>query len=335
MQPMLPMTKLPSTNYNEIIPPGEDEKFAAYAQKLRAIQKAKSKKYGKGRLLHRKGLLALKAELKVDANLPAHAAQGIFARPGKYEVLVRLSNGGLDVKADKMPDIRGFAFKVKGVTGKSVLSGGPQSEQDFLLINHSAFGAARAEEFLELLLALNAGGGAVLKHLHKTHGLVGMFRAMGRLAKTIGKKFTGFASENFSTVAPVKNGAYAVKLRIRPLTKMTTAFNKADLAGDLRTHLKSAPIEYAVELQFFTDAQTTPIEDSSVEWSEMQSPFVRVGTLVIPAQDLSGAGYEKLAAETEASKFDPWNAIEEHRPLGNIMRARKHAYYVSQNERGA
>jgi len=68
------MNKPPSTNFSEVVPPGEEEKFASYAQKLRAIQKTKSKKYGKGRLLHRKGLLALRAELRVDANLPAHAA---------------------------------------------------------------------------------------------------------------------------------------------------------------------------------------------------------------------------------------------------------------------
>lgn len=328
------MIKKPSTNYNEVVPPGEDEKFAAYAQKLRAIQKAKSTKYGKGRLLHRKGLLALRAELRVDANLPAHAAQGIFSKAGKYEAVIRLSNGGLDVKADKVPDIRGLAIKVKGVAGKSALTGKPHTEQDFLLINHTTFGSARAEEFLDLLLALNAGGGAVLKHLYRTHGFLGMFRAMGRLAKIIGKPFKGYAAENLSTVAPVKNGAYAIKLRIRPLTKIAVPLDKSDLAHDLRTHLKSQPIDYAVEAQFFTDAESTPIEDATVEWSEEVSPFVQVGTLHVPAQHLAGEEYESFAAAVEQMKFDPWNAIEEHRPLGNIMRARKHAYYVSQNERG-
>ncbi len=328
------MTKPPSTNFNEVIPAGEDGRFAAYAQKLRAIQKAKSKKYGKGRLLHRKGLLALRAELRVDANLPAHAAQGIFAKAGKYEAVIRLSNGGLDVKADKVPDIRGLALKVKGVTGKSALTGNPHTEQDFLLINHATFGSARAEEFLDLLLALNAGGGAVLKHLYRTHGLLGMFRAMGRLAKIIGRPFKGYAAENLSTVVPVKNGAYAIKLRIRPLTKIAVPFVKTDLTHDLRSHLKSQPLDYALEAQFFTDAASTPIEDATVEWSEEVSPFVQVGTLHVPAQHLAGGKYESFAAAVEQMKFDPWNAIEEHRPLGNIMRARKHAYYTSQLERG-
>lgn len=326
--------KQPSKNFSEIISQGEDEKFAAYTTKLKAIQKAKSKKYGKGRLLHRKGLLALKAQFTVNANLPAHAAQGIFATPGKYEAVVRLSNGSLEVQADKTPDIRGFALKVNGIKGNSVLTGKPITEQDFVMINHTTFSSARAEEFLDLLVALSSGGGALMKHLYKSYGFLGMFKAMARFAKVIGKKFTSFATETFSTVLPIRNGDYAVKLRIRPVSAVTAKASKADLTLDLKEHLKSAPLEYAVELQFYTDAETTPIEDASVEWPESETPFITVGSLTIPAQSLAGAEYDKFAASVELMKFDPWNAIEAHKPLGNIMRARKHAYYASQTERG-
>ncbi len=326
--------KPPSKNFTEVISPGEDDKFASYTKKLRAIQKAKSKKYGNGRLLHRKGLLALKAEFIVNAALPAHAAQGIFARPGSYEAVIRLSNGSLEVQADKVPDIRGFAVKVKAVSGKSVLTGQATTEQDFVMINHTTFSSARAEEFLDLLLALSSGGGALLKHLYKSYGFLGMFKAMARFAKVIGKKFTSYASENFSTVLPIKNGDYAAKLRIRPVTQISAQASKADLTADLKEHLKSSSLEYAVELQFYTDAETTPIEDASAEWPENESAFVTIGKLMIPVQNLSGEAYEKFAAAVEQMKFDPWNAIEEHKPLGNIMRARKHAYFASQQERG-
>jgi hypothetical protein len=33
--------------------------------------------------------------------------------------------------------------------------------------------------------------------------------------------------------------------------------------------------------------------------------------------------------------FDPWHALIEHRPLGNMMRARKHAYFASTKGRSA
>lgn len=326
--------KQPSKSFTEVIPQGEEEKFASYMGKLKALQKANSKKYGNGRLLHRKGLLALKAELTVDSNLSAQAAQGIFAMPGKYAAVIRLSNGSLEIKPDKTPDIRGFALKVTGVKGNSILTGKPTTEQDFVMINHTTFSSARAEEFLDLLLALSAGGGALLKHLYKSYGLLGMFKAMARFAKVIGKKFTSFASENFNTVLAIQNGDYAVKLRIRPLTKIAVQASKADLTLDLKEYLKSSALDYAVELQFYTDAETTPIEDGSVEWPENQTPFVTVGKLTIPAQNLSGEAYDKFAASVEEMKFDPWNAIEAHKPLGNIMRARKQAYFASQQQRG-
>ena len=168
----------------------------------------------------------------VDGKLPPHAAQGIFAAGKKYPAVIRLSNGGLDVKSDKAPDIRGFALKVKNVSGKSALTGKAQSEQDFLLIHHMPFSAARAEEFLDLLVALGSGGGALLSHLMKTHGFFGMFGAIAKLSKVIGKKFSSYLSENLSTELAIKNGDYAVKLRLRPLKPERSQPKKNDIKED-------------------------------------------------------------------------------------------------------
>jgi hypothetical protein len=326
--------KAPSTSFNEIIPAGEEEKYANYAQKLKLIQRAKSQQYGKGRLLHRKGLLALKAEFHVNSRLPAHAAQGIFAKATKYDAIIRLSNGSFDIQSDKKPDIRGFALKVTGVKGKSILTGQATTEQDFVMINHLEFSTPRADDFLDLLLELSGGPMAAIKHLIKVHGFFGMFKAMGRLIKVIGKKFTSYATEQFSTALPIKNGDYAAKLRLLPQNGDLPPAPKNDLAADLREILKSKPLTYDVQLQFYTDAQTTPIEDASAEWPQAETPFITVGKLVIPPQELTGASYEKFAAEVELMKFDPWNAIVEHQPLGNVMRARKAAYFASQKSRG-
>lgn len=326
--------KQPSKSYKEVIPPGEEEKFNGYAKKLTAIQKTKSKKYGNGRLLHRKGLLALNAELHVDGQLPAHAAQGIFSRSGKYPVIIRLSNGSLDIQKDKVPDIRGFALKVTGIQGMSVLTGKPTTEQDFLMINHLEFSSPRAEDFLDLLLELAKGPGAMLKYLIKTQGFFGMFGILRKLIKVIGKKFTSFATETFSTAVPVKNGEYAAKLRLVPQNGKLPAAPKSDVTADIKEILKSKSLTYDVQLQFYLDSDTTPIEDASAHWPESESPCLTVGKLVIPAQELAGAKYDAVAASVEKMKFDPWNAIVEHQPLGNVMRARKAAYYASQQARG-
>ena len=326
--------KRPSKEFKEIIPEGEAQLFESYIATLTALQKAKSKKFGKGRLLHRKGIMGLNARLEVLPSLPVYACQGIFAKPSTFPAIIRLSNGGLDVKNDSAPDIRGFAVKVQKVSGKSVLDGSDQTEQDFLMINHSKFSVARAEDFLDMLVALSKGPLALFSTMAKRHGFFGMFGALGNLSKLMGKKFDGFMAETFSTAVPVQIGDYAAKVRIRPLDNEYIQADKSDLSLQVKKHLQQKDITYEMQLQFFVDEETTSLEDGSKEWPEEESPFITVAHLIIPQQPTDGAAFDDLQAQVELLKFDPWNAITEHKPLGNIMRARKAAYFASQKTRG-
>src|SRR4051794_12336945 len=102
----------PSTEWKEQVAPDEAERYQRYAKDFAAMQERKSQRFGNGRALHRKQLLALKARLDVLPDLPEAARQGLFAQPGTHEAWVRLSNGGTDRAANTTPDIRGFAIKV-------------------------------------------------------------------------------------------------------------------------------------------------------------------------------------------------------------------------------
>jgi hypothetical protein len=42
-----------------------------------------------------------------------------------------------------------------------------------------------------------------------------------------------------------------------------------------------------------------------------------------------------VAEVCEGLSFDPWHTTADFRPLGNMMRARNHAYRLSTQERGA
>jgi hypothetical protein len=78
--------------------------------------------------------------------------------------------------------------------------------------------------------------------------------------------------------------------------------------------------------QLFRDDQKTPIEDTSVEWS---GPWLDLGVLTIPRQDPESARGQEIDALVSRLSFDPWHAIEAHRPLGAIMRARGAVYDAS------
>jgi hypothetical protein len=328
------MTKSPkpSKAWKEVVAPDEEQRFAEYGHLFAQIQARKSKKYGNGRALHRKQLTAARGSLQVLDNLPEFATQGLFAQPGRYEVLVRLSNGGMDKAPDRTPDIRGFAFSVLGVVGNSALGAGPANSQDFALINQEKFAFTKSAEFVDFVVAASHGGGALIRFMVQRYGVMGAVKQIARTAKTFGKPFGGFASHPVYSAAPIACGPYAVRVRLLPAPANGTPVSTkpenwgAEFAERLRQH----DLHWDLQLQPFVNETTTPIEDASVDWP---TAYTTVARLTLPRQDT--AADPALAQQVEAAVFDPWQALEEHRPLGDVMRARKVVYYASQKGRGA
>lgn len=326
------MTESPSQNWQEQIAADEEERFARYAEGFAELQQKNSKKYGNGRALHRKQIMALTGTFEVKDNLPEYARHGMFARPGTYKSWIRLSNGGPERVSDRRPDVRGFSFKVLGMDGPGAL-GMPTQSQDFALINLPAFAFPKSGEFVALVLALSKGPGAILGHLYQQYGIIGAVKLLKKMAGSFGKPFKGFAVESFYSAAPIACGPYAARVRL--VARQNDAGPQGDdLSTDVRLRLAVAPLRYDMQLQFFVNEQQTPIEDASVDWPESVAPYVSVGTLTIPMQQATDNAARELAQQVEDTVFDPWCALIEHRPLGDVMRARKVVYYQSQQERG-
>src|SRR5690606_16972463 len=143
----------PSTHWREHAEPDEAERHGRLVEDVLQAHRAKNARWGRGRFLHRKPLLAFNATLTVHDDLPDYVRHGVFARSQNYPAVVRLSNGSVDIQANTKPDIRGFAMRILGVTG-SAASGGQTDHQDFLLINHDVFDAKDSTEFMELAVAV-------------------------------------------------------------------------------------------------------------------------------------------------------------------------------------
>jgi hypothetical protein len=324
--------KQPSKNWKETIAPNEEEIFQKYSEPFLQLQRKKSQAYGNGRGLHRKQLLGLNAKFEVAKDVPEYAKHGLFAKQGVYEAQIRLSNGGLDKKPDSVPDIRGFAIKILGLNVAGAL-GSKTKSQDFLLINHATFSLPDFESFINIVLAVGEGMPNLIKYLIQKHGFFGGLGKVIQTAKTMGKPFSSFATEHFHSAAPISCGPYAAKVRLAPTKKPTGQKAGGDWAVDFQNHLNSGELTYDLQLQFFVDDSLTPIENPTIEWPESETPFITVGRLTIPKQETDTTNTSKLALEIESSKYDPWNAFVEHKPLGQIMRARKHYYFLSQEER--
>jgi hypothetical protein len=323
----------PSKDWKEVIPADEDARFERHAAQLAQLQALSAAGAAPGRALHHKGHGGFEASLEVLGDLPAHARHGLFAKPARYDALVRFSNGASRVQKDDAGDVRGIAVKVLGVDGPKVL--GTARTQDFLAILSSATPFRTADEFVAMVWAARSPALALPRVL----GALG-FRGLGLLRKLlagIGQPVTSLATRRFFSALPIQCGPYAARFAFTPVSAPDGAATSGPdrLRADLEARLRAGPIEYALELQFFVDEASTPIEDASVDWPEAVAPYVRVGKLVLPQQDASSEQGRALATRVEAMSFDPWHALVEHKPLGNMMRARKHAYFASTQGRSA
>lgn len=324
----------PSTQWREHVAPDEAQRFAAYGEQFAALQARKSKKYGTGRALHRKQLTAAHGQLEVLGGLPTFAGHGLFAAAAKFDVRVRLSNGGMDSAPDRTPDIRGFGLSVKGVVGDSALGNGAAKSQDFTLINQEVFGFADSEEFVSFVMAAADGNGSLVKYLMRRYGwLAGPARLL-KMLKTVGKPFGGFATEALYSAVPMACGPYAVRVRMVPSAEngAATPGASADWGADFAARLARQDLHWDLQLQPFVNESLTPIEDASINW---ESTYASVARLTLPRQDCSSAQGQALLAEVEASVIDPWQALASHRPLGDVQRARKVVYFESQKGRAA
>ena len=129
------------------------------ASMMRASEKVFDKHRHAKRDAHAKSHGILVGHVSVYDNLPAHLAQGVFARPATYPVVIRLSTAFGDIHSDKVPVARGMAIKMLGVPSRQFLpSRQHASTQDLLLVNHPviAFGHAAAYLKTQKLLEKHA-----------------------------------------------------------------------------------------------------------------------------------------------------------------------------------
>jgi hypothetical protein len=144
---------------------------------------------------------------------------------------------------------------------------------------------------------------------------------------------TSMATLRYWTAAPIRWGAYAARVSLVP--QASDPAHASGLREDLAARLKAGPVAFTLAVQLYVDAERNSIEDGSADWSEQDSPFVAVADVVLPQQDVTGEQGERVEAFVESLSFDPWHAPVEFRPLGNIMRARSHAYRLSVLERSS
>ncbi|NJM80198.1 MAG: hypothetical protein HC854_12320 [Flavobacterium sp.] len=118
-----------------------------------------------------------------------------------------------------------------------------------------------------------------------------------------------------------------VKYKIVP-TSITSSVLPDVLTDDYLTtnmsnHLKKENATFDFFIQFYVSEETTPIENAGMEWKLEVSPFIKVAEIEIPKQTFTTKERYDLA---EQLSFSPANALQSHKPIGGINRARIEIY---------
>ena len=317
------------------IPETEVATFTSFANEVNAFQSFFAAKNGgcPMRAFHVKAHAGLRAELHVGADIPADARHGVFAAPRVWPALVRVSNGFSATMWDWFPDLVGFAVKLEGVEGPSLLPDdtAPPS-QDFLALNRRYLPVNDAADLMVISMATKnfiTAPFMLLKGLGLVHGAQVILWTLGWSFKRLFLRSA--VTPDFFGVAPIALGETPVKFRWTPQSRRAGSWLggfKSFLRRDLKHRLAAGDLRFDLSVQFYVDNHSTPI-DGGWPWPEHRTPWVRIAELVIARTDLDSAAALADTAAANALAFNPWNAIAAHRPIGNIQRARGLIYQRS------
>lgn len=302
------------------------------------------------RSVHLKSHGILRAELEVRADLPPLLAQGMFAQPARYPVVMRFSTSPGDELHDKVSTPRGLAIKVIGVNGERLPGSEADVTQDFVLVNGPAFLVPGPKKFLanlKMLAATTDKAPEAKKVLSAAlRGTEKLVEAAGgesaKLKALGGHPLTHVLGDSFFSQVPMLYGKHMVKVAVVPVSPELQALSGQTVDLDDRpnglreeviAHFAKYGGEWELRVQFCTDLERMPIEDASVVWSEEESPYIAVARIHAEPQEAWSDALH--IAVDDGMSFSPWHGLAAHRPIGSIMRVRKEAYKLSVELRAA
>lgn len=347
----IPRPPVPYDSRYEFEEEGEQETCAQLLQTLRGISSTTYADSGHAtRSVHAKSHGLLHGRLQVLDNLAPELAQGLFATPAGYDVVMRISTIPGDILDDNVSVPRGMAVKLLGVPGTQLSSldadaaVAPASTQDFVLVNGPAFLAPGAKKFLGSLklLASTTDKAPRLKQALSTvlQGAEKALEAVGGESGTLkslgGHPETHVLGETYYSQAPILYGTYMAKVALVPVSPELAGLAGAPVDLDGKPNgLRDAVVAFfashaatwEVRIQLCRDIDSMPLEDASVAWPEEDSPYLPVARITAPPQ----AGWSEALSRAvdDGMAFSPWHGVLAHRPLGSIMRVRKAAYAMS------
>ncbi|MDN3398458.1 catalase family protein [Psychrobacter sp. APC 3426] len=307
------------------------------------------------RAVHAKSYCGLKAKFEILDNLPKEYAQGLYAKAGIHDAVIRFSNAAAGVDADRRLGLgQGLAIKIFDVPGKKLTPGEEDCTTfDYALVNGPIFFTNSLKDYAylsKLNFELNSYLG---------DGLLGKGKLVFDWLTKYGKAFPNVeavrtlnAFRKLATIPPknawlydyfsqgaCRHGDYMAKIRITPTKASAAKIKRRDIhlftedeaiRPVIIKEIQEHDYQFNVQIQLCRNLKKQPIETLTKEWDESDAPFVTVATLTVPCQEVPD---DRNIEAIENLSFTTFRCLEENRPIGVIQTSRLQAYKTSSDTR--
>ncbi|OQV10937.1 hypothetical protein CLAIMM_14855 isoform 2 [Cladophialophora immunda] len=271
----------------------------------------------------------------VHDNLPAHLAQGMFAKPGTYDVIMRYSSLTPKLVPDNVPAPRGTGIKIFGIEGDKIW-GEDKKTQDWTFNNYPVLELRDAQTTYEIADSLERNWDNMPEFEHELKK-----RPDAEVAcrpATIPPQHM-VAMPEYSQSA-YRFGDYVAKFGLFPLGEeqkklANTYINDSDpkniISQELRKFHMKNKVTYSFCAQLLQNLDEQPVEDIGVEWDEKKYPFEQIATLEFEPQD-SWIPEFRVWWDDRIT-VNSWHGLKVHQPLGSTNRVRRVVYAESRKLR--
>ncbi|KAK1062448.1 hypothetical protein LTR74_010287 [Friedmanniomyces endolithicus] len=304
----------------EVVPPEEEKKIYEVSAQFNRFQMMN---------------LCVMGKFTVHHGLPKHLAQGMFAKPGTYDVIMRYSSLTPKIVPDNIPAPRGIGMKIFGIEGEK-LYGEDMKTQDWTFNNYPILELRDPKTTYDIADSLERNWNDLA-----TFGKEQSERVDADVA-THGSQLPRqqmVAMPQYSQSA-YRHGDYVAKYGVFPIGAEQKKIENEDvkesdpmniLSQHTRAFHMKNKVTYSFCAQLLQDLKEQPVDDLGVEWDAKKYPFEQVATIEFEPQD-SWLPEFRVWWDDRIT-VNSWHGLKTHQPLGSTNRMRRVVYAESRKLR--
>ncbi|KAK0345480.1 hypothetical protein LTR91_021457 [Friedmanniomyces endolithicus] len=342
----------------EVVPPEEEKKIYEVSAQFNRFQMMN---------------LCVMGKFTVHHDLPKHLAQGMFAKPGTYDVIMRYSSLTPKIVPDNIPAPRGIGMKIFGIEGEK-LYGEDMKTQDWTFNNYPILELRDPKTTYDIADSLERNWNDLATFGKEqservdadvaTHGSQ-LPRQQSKLSHRENTCYDAPAHTTIVVAMPqysqsaYRHGDYVAKYGVFPIGAEQKKIENEDvkesdpmniLSQHTRAFHMKNKVTYSFCAQLLQDLKEQPVDDLGVEWDAKKYPFEQVATIEFEPQDSWLPEFrvwwdDRYTASRQLPHgasisltlcritVNSWHGLKTHQPLGSTNRMRRVVYAESRKLR--